>query len=181
MSQNPSFMEILQLIENSIVEQLDNNILQSVMESSEPVQEKDNKIMIDLPVKQITRSIEKLKPICSICLQDIEYRKRYYQLECKHFFHTKCLSEWVKYKKECPGCRHSIRTRTKRSHNPKTSSSNTHSSNTHSSNTNQQNEPQEIILNIPDNIMDSFITQLERNQVEENVQDHSMNIIFEIF
>ena len=75
MSQNPlSIEELIQLFENSFIEQVDNTILQTVMDLSEPVQEKNNNIIIDLPVKQITRSIEKSKPVCSICLQEIEYR-----------------------------------------------------------------------------------------------------------
>jgi len=31
-------------------------------------------------------------------------------LTCKHILHTECISEWVKYKSECPICRAEIPT-----------------------------------------------------------------------
>lgn len=39
---------------------------------------------------------------CSICLEEFEKQKEIYQLKCNHYFHKKCLSEWMKFKNTCP-------------------------------------------------------------------------------
>ena len=41
---------------------------------------------------------------CSICLEKLDKDK--YLLECNHSFHTKCIMDWFRHKKEgCPLCR----------------------------------------------------------------------------
>ena len=40
---------------------------------------------------------------CVICLSNIT--NSIYITECNHKFHTKCLNQWYKYKKNCPICR----------------------------------------------------------------------------
>lgn len=47
---------------------------------------------------------------CSICRDDFIPKDEIMLLECKHIFHDKCISEWGKYKAECPSCRKPIKT-----------------------------------------------------------------------
>lgn len=47
---------------------------------------------------------------CTICVSSIEEGEEITELECKHVLHTSCISEWVKYKSECPVCRHVVKT-----------------------------------------------------------------------
>jgi hypothetical protein len=48
---------------------------------------------------------------CTICVSSFNIGEKITELECKHVLHTECISEWVKYKAECPLCRHSISTK----------------------------------------------------------------------
>ena len=45
---------------------------------------------------------------CSICTENYQNNDVINILDCKHDFHTKCISEWACYKTECPICRHPI-------------------------------------------------------------------------
>ena len=57
--------------------------------------------------------------ICSICLNEIEHKKHCFKLKCNHFFHRKCMLEYInhvmendylqKNKINCPNCRHSYK------------------------------------------------------------------------
>lgn len=47
---------------------------------------------------------------CSICRDNFELNQHITELDCKHILHTECISEWVKYKSECPVCRNDINT-----------------------------------------------------------------------
>lgn len=50
---------------------------------------------------------------CDIC-QD-EYKEKEYkrELNCKHFFHKKCIDKWLKNNPNCPYCRRKITSKTK--------------------------------------------------------------------
>ncbi len=58
--------------------------------------------------------------ICSICLNEIESKKYCFKLECGHYFHRKCMLEYINHVIDdinedylqkntinCPNCRHS--------------------------------------------------------------------------
>lgn len=46
---------------------------------------------------------------CSICINNYEETEIVSVLSnCKHMFHLECITEWVKYKQECPMCRKCI-------------------------------------------------------------------------
>ena len=49
------------------------------------------------------------KEICSIC-QDVYIINNNIcrRLECMHYFHDACISEWLKHKLQCPICRYII-------------------------------------------------------------------------
>ena len=54
---------------------------------------------------------------CTICVTKYQIGENITELTCKHIFHTECISEWVKYKSECPVCRQSIDTIDERTDN----------------------------------------------------------------
>jgi len=45
---------------------------------------------------------------CSICFDEFSKDDEIGLLNCEHFFHSKCIEEWGKYKTECPLCRKDI-------------------------------------------------------------------------
>jgi hypothetical protein len=45
---------------------------------------------------------------CPICQVQLRNNDQVITLDCAHIYHTQCISEWVKYKDECPLCRTSI-------------------------------------------------------------------------
>eukprot|EP01102_Stenamoeba_stenopodia_P007564 TRINITY_DN2120_c0_g1_i1.p1 TRINITY_DN2120_c0_g1~~TRINITY_DN2120_c0_g1_i1.p1 ORF type:complete len:591 (-),score=58.73 TRINITY_DN2120_c0_g1_i1:77-1849(-) len=43
---------------------------------------------------------------CVICMAEVEIREHDYMLTpCNHLFHSRCLSQWMEFKMECPTCR----------------------------------------------------------------------------
>ena len=52
--------------------------------------------------------VEPMCTSCSICQSDFEKKNMVSKLECSHIFHTECISEWVRYKSECPNCKANV-------------------------------------------------------------------------
>jgi len=46
---------------------------------------------------------------CSICQDDFGESDNVISLSCDHVFHEKCISEWGRYKPECPNCKKNIK------------------------------------------------------------------------
>ena len=42
---------------------------------------------------------------CAICLEDFQDKEELTALPCIHFFHEKCIKEWLKRKNDCPICK----------------------------------------------------------------------------
>ena len=74
----------------------------------------------DIVVTTNEDEIDKIKKIeidessqdkCSICMSDLEKGDTILDIECKHKFHTECLTEYlIKYNHICPVCRQEIGT-----------------------------------------------------------------------
>jgi hypothetical protein len=47
--------------------------------------------------------------MCSICLTVFENECDVSLTKCKHVFHTDCIKEWSRYKKDCPICRKDLK------------------------------------------------------------------------
>ena len=47
-------------------------------------------------------------PSCCICLSEIKKGKNTILLPCKHMFHSKCITDWLKSNNTCPMCRKEI-------------------------------------------------------------------------
>jgi len=45
---------------------------------------------------------------CVICLSDFEIEEKVSALPCCHTFHTNCLDNWLKQKRECPVCKYEV-------------------------------------------------------------------------
>ena len=57
-------------------------------------------IVID-DVKKLEENNQK----CMICLDEFHSKEKVTALPCIHFFHPKCIKEWMNKKKECPICK----------------------------------------------------------------------------
>lgn len=55
-----------------------------------------------LPVRKITVADVKEDKCCAICLCDFEVGERVKTLPCSHYFHVKCIGEWLRVNKICP-------------------------------------------------------------------------------
>jgi hypothetical protein len=51
---------------------------------------------------------ESNKAECTICMDEVELDEEVTRLYCKHWFHTNCISFWLKEHNTCPHCRKSI-------------------------------------------------------------------------
>jgi len=47
---------------------------------------------------------------CSICTENFKLDEKCFDLECKHYFHDKCLINWWKKSATCPLCRSEFQT-----------------------------------------------------------------------
>ncbi|XP_023754762.1 E3 ubiquitin ligase BIG BROTHER-related [Lactuca sativa] len=45
---------------------------------------------------------------CVICQENFKFGKRVISLPCSHQYHSKCISEWLKLKKNCPICQKEV-------------------------------------------------------------------------
>lgn len=63
-------------------------------------------ITLDIPSRPYTETQEPKE--CPICQVQLKNNDNVITLECAHIYHTQCISEWVKYKDECPLCRSPI-------------------------------------------------------------------------
>lgn len=51
--------------------------------------------------------VEKCDKECSICLT--KTKKSYCKTQCDHYYHIKCIKEWLKENSTCPMCRKCLR------------------------------------------------------------------------
>lgn len=45
---------------------------------------------------------------CVICQEEYQYKNKVRRLNCNHYFHRKCIDQWVTNKQNCPICRQLI-------------------------------------------------------------------------
>jgi hypothetical protein len=62
----------------------------------------EEEVLID---KRLTTFIYDSSKSCSICLNDYYDGEDVSALKCKHIFHSKCISGWIKDNNECPLCK----------------------------------------------------------------------------
>jgi E3 ubiquitin-protein ligase RNF115/126 len=63
-----------------------------------------------LPTVKVDKTMlgESNKAECTICMDEVELGEEVTRLYCKHWFHTPCISFWLKEHNTCPHCRKSI-------------------------------------------------------------------------
>ena len=49
---------------------------------------------------------------CSICFENFTEDSMVCNIPCNHIFHKECISEWGKWKQNCPYCKSSISIKT---------------------------------------------------------------------
>ena len=91
---------------------LDEDRLMSIaqQESLNHYNNMEKKPGVVLNMEDNVASSDNKEDMCTICVSSVDVGEKIVSLECNHVFHTPCISEWVKYKSECPVCRHSINT-----------------------------------------------------------------------
>jgi hypothetical protein len=67
------------------------------------------------PLKEVIRETQIAEsefcdnPVCTICLEEVTKEQQLSQLECRHIFHSECISDWhnssSNWQKSCPICR----------------------------------------------------------------------------
>ena len=60
-----------------------------------------------LPVVKYDKTDSTMKelPACAICLEEFSAQEKLARLPCKHFFHAKCIKDWLVLNATCPNCR----------------------------------------------------------------------------
>lgn len=90
---------------------VENMMMEMAMrESLDQYKTQEKKPDVELCVEGELATKDHLDKECVICKSDFELDEKITVLECKHILHTECISEWVKYKSECPTCRAKIDT-----------------------------------------------------------------------
>ena len=101
---------VTSIIDESL-ERVENDMVDSVIERSleESIPKKKENISLDISSQKFAELKETPKEItCLVCLSEFIADDDIITLDCNHIFHKKCISEWVKYKTECPHCRDTI-------------------------------------------------------------------------
>ena len=90
---------------------VENMMMETAMrESLYQYKTQEKKPDVELCVEGELATKDHLDKSCVICISDFELDEKITVLKCKHILHTECISEWVKYKSECPTCREKIHT-----------------------------------------------------------------------
>jgi len=97
---------------NSIINNLEEQILEEVMENSlnesKSLEKTDDFINFEKQKYDSNNEFMKKHIDCSICLVEFSDDNDISITNCKHIFHNDCIVEWSKYKKDCPICRENL-------------------------------------------------------------------------
>ena len=91
------------IVENKMIDM-------ATQESLEYYKTQERKPNITLNIQPVVWKDEFKDKMCAICKSEFEKKEVIIELACKHLLHDECISEWVKYKSECPVCRSVIDT-----------------------------------------------------------------------
>jgi hypothetical protein len=103
------FEEMYPILLSEVIDYIENDIVDEVMERTlnESVVERNENDFIEFVSENYNELSEENKNTkdCSICLVDFEDDDSVSLTNCKHLFHNNCITEWSRYKKDCPICR----------------------------------------------------------------------------
>ncbi len=57
--------------------------------------------------KTLSKKEDEKEDHCVVCLEPVEKNDKYF-LPCTHYFHRKCIEEWLRHKHVCPTCKRDI-------------------------------------------------------------------------
>ena len=81
----------------------------AINESLRTYKHEEKKPIVLEITKQKFKNTQKKVEACSICQDDFKDTDEVSILDCEHYFHENCISEWGKYKPECPNCQKTIK------------------------------------------------------------------------
>ncbi len=101
------------IILNNILEDIENEYLEEVLQTSlnesNSIQRSEEPINFSFQIYKESKVEEiETKKDCSICLIDFEENDQVTKTNCNHIFHHSCITEWSRYKKDCPICREKL-------------------------------------------------------------------------
>ena len=64
---------------------------------------RNNNIVLDIHSHKCT--VSEMSKECAVCLEKIKEGDTVSTIDCAHTFHYACITQWGKYKQECPLCR----------------------------------------------------------------------------
>jgi len=106
------FDQMYPILLNDVINYIDSEIIEEVMERTlnETTNERNQNEFITFDSKMYKELIEDTKnKDCSICLLDFEDEHLVSLTKCNHLFHNHCITEWSRYKKDCPICRENLK------------------------------------------------------------------------
>lgn len=71
----------------------------------------------NLPTVKLTAEKLASDSNCAICKDEFEIDMEVKELPCKHFYHTDCITPWLRIHNTCPICRYELRRRASNSSN----------------------------------------------------------------
>jgi hypothetical protein len=92
-------------------EQMNQAMLESrdIFDETDTVVKNDSAVLRQNSQRYSTVKIkDKRKQVCCVCMENFSCNQDVFFLPCKHIFHHDCLSEWIRYKNECPTCRNEL-------------------------------------------------------------------------
>jgi hypothetical protein len=90
---------------------IENNMIDEVIErtlNETTIERKENDFINFDSIKYKKLSEDHDKE-CSICLINFEDDNDVCLTQCNHLFHNNCITEWSRYKKDCPICRKNLK------------------------------------------------------------------------
>ena len=82
-------------------------VMQQSLETHNELNRTDN--FIEFTSIKYSEIKDKDNNSCSICLVDFEDDSQVGTTNCDHIFHKECITEWSRYKKDCPVCREDLK------------------------------------------------------------------------
>jgi hypothetical protein len=110
-NRNNMILNIINDIDNIIFEDDLNRVMRESLETDKQLVRSDD--FVDFKKIKYCNVDDNNKTsdniMCSICLTVFENECDVSLTKCKHVFHTDCIKEWSRYKKDCPICRKDLK------------------------------------------------------------------------
>lgn len=103
------FLELLYLSDQLQANIFDIDFI--IPQLEEPIHQRVENIELDIEYIKYDKDCMKTDP-CSICFENFTEDSMVCNIACNHVFHQECISEWGKWKQNCPYCKRSISIKT---------------------------------------------------------------------